>query len=133
MLLSAQFLHNELPIRVAHCIHLLERLPPRLSNAPEVLDLRREYLSTFEDLVSFPRLSLPPSQGVLPDGFDYVLGAGDSASMFRKVDLRRLSDSLGEVVHDAGALEVLDNHRDRFIDVLQTIKDRHQQGARFCV
>lgn len=40
MMLSAQFLHNELPVRLAHRVAELENLPYGLSAKPQVLRVR---------------------------------------------------------------------------------------------
>ena len=42
LLLSAQFLHNELPVRLAHRVAELENLPYGLSAKAHVLKVRRE-------------------------------------------------------------------------------------------
>ena len=51
LLLSAQFLHKELPIRIARRALELDSLPFGLSNKPAILKVRR----------CIPRLSLSPS------------------------------------------------------------------------
>ncbi|KAJ4721896.1 Pyruvate dehydrogenase (Acetyl-transferring) kinase mitochondrial [Melia azedarach] len=54
LLISAQFLHKELPIRIARRAIELERLPYGLSEKPAVLKVRDWYLDSFRDLRSFP-------------------------------------------------------------------------------
>lgn len=54
LLLSAQFLHKELPIRIARRAMELEALPHGLSHKPAVLKVRDWYLDSFRDLRSFP-------------------------------------------------------------------------------
>ncbi|KAF7837639.1 pyruvate dehydrogenase (acetyl-transferring) kinase, mitochondrial-like [Senna tora] len=56
LLLSAQFLHKELPIRIARRAIELERLPYGLSQKPAVLKVRDWYLDSFRDLRSFPEI-----------------------------------------------------------------------------
>lgn len=53
LLLSAQFLHNELPIRIARRVLELQSLPYGLSSKPAVLKVRDWYLDSFRDLRSF--------------------------------------------------------------------------------
>ncbi|XP_015932489.1 pyruvate dehydrogenase (acetyl-transferring) kinase, mitochondrial-like [Arachis duranensis] len=53
LLLSAQFLHSELPIRIARRSIELENLPCGLSQKPAVLKVRDWYLDSFRDLRSF--------------------------------------------------------------------------------
>ncbi|KAI4372526.1 hypothetical protein MLD38_010746 [Melastoma candidum] len=56
LLLSAQFLRNELPIRIARRAIELESLPYGLSEKPAVLKVRDWYLDSFRDLRSFPEI-----------------------------------------------------------------------------
>lgn len=56
LLLSAQFLHKELPIRIARRAIELESLPFGLSQKPAVLKVRDWYLDSFRDLRSFPEI-----------------------------------------------------------------------------
>lgn len=42
LILSAQFLHNELPVRLSHRVAELENLPYGLSAKPHVLKVRAE-------------------------------------------------------------------------------------------
>ncbi|KAF8387714.1 hypothetical protein HHK36_026368 [Tetracentron sinense] len=54
LLISAQFLHKELPIRIARRAIELESLPYGLSEKPAVLKVRDWYLDSFRDLRLFP-------------------------------------------------------------------------------
>ncbi|GLT91415.1 hypothetical protein SLE2022_093030 [Rubroshorea leprosula] len=54
LLISAQFLHKELPIRIARRAIELETLPHGLSEKPAVFKVRDWYLDSFRDLRSFP-------------------------------------------------------------------------------
>ncbi|GER31464.1 pyruvate dehydrogenase kinase [Striga asiatica] len=53
LLISAQFLHKELPIRIARRAIELDSLPYGLSHKPAVLKVRDWYLDSFRDLRSF--------------------------------------------------------------------------------
>ena len=53
LLLSAQFLHKELPVRLAHRVAELENLPYGLSSKPQVLKVRDWYVESFSDLRRF--------------------------------------------------------------------------------
>jgi len=50
---AAQFLHTELPIRLAHMSHDLETLPCGLSDMPSVQLIQRLYIQSFKDIVEF--------------------------------------------------------------------------------
>uniref|UniRef100_A0A5B6ZU63 Protein-serine/threonine kinase n=1 Tax=Davidia involucrata TaxID=16924 RepID=A0A5B6ZU63_DAVIN len=56
LLISAQFLHKELPTRIARRAIELETLPYGLSEKPAVLKVRDWYLDSFRDLTSFPEI-----------------------------------------------------------------------------
>uniref|UniRef100_A0A5B6ZPN8 Protein-serine/threonine kinase n=1 Tax=Davidia involucrata TaxID=16924 RepID=A0A5B6ZPN8_DAVIN len=56
LLISAQFLHKELPIRIARRAIELESLPYGLSEKPAVLKVRDWYLDSFRDLRTFPEI-----------------------------------------------------------------------------
>mmetsp|Transcript_21064 Transcript_21064/g.25291 ORF Transcript_21064/g.25291 Transcript_21064/m.25291 type:complete len:384 (+) Transcript_21064:200-1351(+) len=55
-ILSAQFLHKELPVRLAHRVAELENLPHGLSSKPNVLKVRDKYVDSFKDLRAFPKI-----------------------------------------------------------------------------
>ncbi|KAK7328562.1 hypothetical protein VNO77_22673 [Canavalia gladiata] len=54
LLISAQFLHKELAIRIARRAIELENLPYGLSQKPAILKVRDWYVDSFRDLRSFP-------------------------------------------------------------------------------
>mmetsp|Transcript_58152 Transcript_58152/g.185060 ORF Transcript_58152/g.185060 Transcript_58152/m.185060 type:complete len:176 (-) Transcript_58152:244-771(-) len=54
ILMSAQFLHKELPIRLAHRVTELENLPHGLSAKKHILKVRDWYVESFQDLRSYP-------------------------------------------------------------------------------
>ncbi|KAD5507951.1 hypothetical protein E3N88_15654 [Mikania micrantha] len=54
LILAAQFLHKELPIRIARRAIELQSLPYGLSQKPAILKVRDWYLDSFRDLRSFP-------------------------------------------------------------------------------
>ncbi|XP_055822219.1 pyruvate dehydrogenase (acetyl-transferring) kinase, mitochondrial-like [Solanum dulcamara] len=56
LLISAQFLHKELPIRIARRVIELEDLPYGLSKKLGVLKVRDWYLDSFRDLRSYPEI-----------------------------------------------------------------------------
>lgn len=56
LILSAQFLHNELPVRLAHRVAELENLPYGLSAKPHVLKVRDWYVESFKELKKFPKV-----------------------------------------------------------------------------
>jgi pyruvate dehydrogenase kinase 2/3/4 len=55
LLIGAQFLHQELPVRLAHRIKELEKLPFGLSEMPSVQIVKNMYVESFGDLIESPR------------------------------------------------------------------------------
>ncbi|KAI9499977.1 [Pyruvate dehydrogenase (acetyl-transferring)] kinase isozyme 2 [Coemansia spiralis] len=57
LLRAAQFLHDELPIRLAHRVVELDSLPDNLNQMPSVLRVKRMYIDSFNELINFPKVS----------------------------------------------------------------------------
>ncbi|KAJ2379147.1 [Pyruvate dehydrogenase (acetyl-transferring)] kinase isozyme 2, partial [Coemansia sp. RSA 2611] len=57
LLRGAQFLHDELPIRLAHRVVELDSLPESLNQMPSVLRVKRMYIDSFNELIHFPKAS----------------------------------------------------------------------------
>jgi len=53
LLLSAQFLHREIPVRLAHRVAELENLPHGISSKPQVQTVRDWYVESFRELRDF--------------------------------------------------------------------------------
>ncbi|KAJ1806682.1 [Pyruvate dehydrogenase (acetyl-transferring)] kinase isozyme 2, partial [Coemansia sp. RSA 2599] len=51
------FLHDELPIRLAHRVVELDSLPDNLNQMPSVLRVKRMYIDSFNELINFPKVS----------------------------------------------------------------------------
>ncbi|KDD74132.1 mitochondrial branched-chain alpha-ketoacid dehydrogenase kinase [Helicosporidium sp. ATCC 50920] len=56
LILSAQFLQNELPVRLAHRVAELETVPYGLSGKASVMKVRDWYVESFKELRDFPRV-----------------------------------------------------------------------------
>ena len=69
-MVSAQFLHNELPVRLAHRVAELENLPFGLSDMPQVLDVRDWYVESFTELRQFPRSREHGGRGTVDEHFE---------------------------------------------------------------
>ena len=55
LLLSAQFLHRELPVRLAHRIVELENLPYGLGANKQILTVQKWYVDSLMDLIELPK------------------------------------------------------------------------------
>ena len=56
LMVSAQFLHKELPVRFAHRVAELENLPLGLSSKEQVQTVRDWYVESYDELKSFPEV-----------------------------------------------------------------------------
>ncbi|KAK9382289.1 pyruvate dehydrogenase [Kockiozyma suomiensis] len=56
---GAQFLSEELPIRLAHRVKELNNLPDGLSEMPSIQKVRNWYAQSFEELTELPRPKIP--------------------------------------------------------------------------
>lgn len=57
LLRSAQYLHKELPVRIAHCITAFRRLPFIVGCNPSLLSIHELYISSFHELADFPAIT----------------------------------------------------------------------------
>jgi len=55
LLVAAQFLHSELPVRLSHRVRELESLPYGLSEMPSVGVVRDMYIESVHQLIELPR------------------------------------------------------------------------------
>ncbi|KAL0959514.1 hypothetical protein HGRIS_011224 [Hohenbuehelia grisea] len=60
LLRASQFLAEELPVRLAHRCKELDELPHNLSAMPSINKVKNWYAQSFEELISFPPIRLPP-------------------------------------------------------------------------
>lgn len=67
---SAQWLHGELPVRLAHRVRELGELPYGLADMPSVREVREMYQNSFCDIVE----SSPPQDAVDEQVFSEILG-----------------------------------------------------------
>ncbi|TDL16167.1 mitochondrial pyruvate dehydrogenase [Rickenella mellea] len=57
---ASHFLAEELPIRLAHRVKELDMLPHDLSDTPSINKVKNWYAQSFEELITFPTIRLPP-------------------------------------------------------------------------
>jgi len=60
LLKASQFLSEELPVRLAHRVKELDELPHNLSAMPSINKVKNWYAQSFEELITFPSIQLPP-------------------------------------------------------------------------
>ncbi|KAJ2936495.1 hypothetical protein H1R20_g599, partial [Candolleomyces eurysporus] len=61
LLKASQFLSEELPVRLAHRVKELDELPHNLSDMPSIKKVKNWYAQSFEELIDFPTIHLPPN------------------------------------------------------------------------
>ncbi|TBU25547.1 alpha-ketoacid dehydrogenase kinase [Dichomitus squalens] len=61
LLRGSQFLLEELPVRLAHRVKELDQLPHKLGDMPSINKVKNWYAQSFEELISFPPIRLPPA------------------------------------------------------------------------
>jgi len=54
LLKASQFIHEELPIRLAHRVKELEELPNNLSDMPSIIKVKNWYAQSFQELIEMP-------------------------------------------------------------------------------
>ena len=72
MRVSADFLHEELPVRLAHRVAELENLPLGLSEKPQVRRVRDWYVDSFCELRSFPPIKSQADVDAFTDLVDQI-------------------------------------------------------------
>lgn len=60
LLRASQFLLEELPVRLAHRAKELDELPHDMSSMPSIQKVKNWYAQSFEELINFPPIPLPP-------------------------------------------------------------------------
>lgn len=129
MLLSALFVHNELPIRLAKRVFELDSLPTKLLEEPAILKLRDDYLKSWKSVVDFPRFT--SEQGGEPLIPGYALGVRPTHEF---IDSLRSFASIGANLEGLVPAELLPAHvmaQDAFLRLLQDIKWRHRADQVF--
>ncbi|KAI8807936.1 mitochondrial branched-chain alpha-ketoacid dehydrogenase kinase-domain-containing protein [Cladochytrium replicatum] len=115
LLSGTQFMHQELPIRLAHRVVELENLPHGLSEMPSVDRVKRWYIQSFAELTEFPS---PTEFGVPTAALDHRKGEApvrmtDSPVRFYRPS--NVSDSYPEV----------QAYNEKFVKLIEAIKRRH--------
>ncbi|KAF7311640.1 Protein-serine/threonine kinase [Mycena kentingensis (nom. inval.)] len=145
LLKASQFLAEELPVRLAHRVKELDELPHNLSAMPSINKVKNWYAQSFEELINFPAVTLPPEirqaliaprtdEPALPESIPnpaianagYMNGNGANANGFNKLKLR-VPMERRYYANTKGVNwppEVADFNT-RFTKALETIKTRH--------
>ncbi|KAJ0400755.1 hypothetical protein P43SY_005476 [Pythium insidiosum] len=115
---SAQLLHREVPIRLARRIVDLENLPDGLPDAPAIVKLREELVSSFEQMITSP----------VPHDLD---GEREFMAMHRRIRTEHatmhnnLADALHELTHEPkGLSRLLDDFYNSRIGIRMLV-DQH--------
>lgn len=140
LLRASQFLLEELPVRLAHRAKELDELPHSLGSMPSIQKVKNWYAQSFEELISFPIISLPPDIRIALNHSDIALpvsipnpsikestyGGGRDCNGIPNGRLRIPIEKryYARITNTEWPPEVHDYNR-RFTKTLDTIKRRH--------
>lgn len=113
LLVSAQFLHKELPVRLAHRVIELENLPYGLSEKSPVRKVRDWYVDSFRDLRDFPDIADNEDELKFTDLIQRVKMRHNDVMPTMAMGIQELKEDLGKKV---GLNEIPEIHQflDRF-------------------
>ncbi|CAK9318434.1 unnamed protein product [Citrullus colocynthis] len=114
LLISAQFLHKELPIRIARRAIELENLPYGLSMKPAVLKVRDWYVDSFRDLRSFPEIKSSDDEKEFTQMIKAIKVKHNNVVPTMALGVQQLKKGLG--LNNIGSLDLHEIHQflDRF-------------------
>lgn len=95
LLLSAQFLHQELPIRLAHRVAELENLPFGLSTKSPVLKVRDWYVDSFQDIRAFPPILTKTDELNFTEMISQIKSRHNNVVPTMAMGIRELKQDLG--------------------------------------
>ncbi|CAK9160881.1 unnamed protein product [Ilex paraguariensis] len=113
LLISAQFLHKELPIRIARRAIELQTLPYALSQKPAILKVRDWYLDSFRDLRSFPEIKDKINELEFTEIIKMIKVRHNNVVPTMALGIQQLKKSLGPKV-DYKDLDEIHQFLDRF-------------------
>ncbi|KAJ9546358.1 hypothetical protein OSB04_018901 [Centaurea solstitialis] len=113
MIIAAQFLHKELPIRIARRAIELESLPYGLSHKPAVLKVRDWYLDSFRDLRSFPEIKDMTDERDFTQMIKMIKVRHNNVVPAMALGVKQLKQGLDHKVEDEG-LDEIHQFLDRF-------------------
>ncbi|KAF8169878.1 mitochondrial branched-chain alpha-ketoacid dehydrogenase kinase-domain-containing protein [Mycena galopus ATCC 62051] len=144
LLKASQFLAEELPVRLAHRVKELDELPHNLSAMPSIKKVKNWYAQSFEELISFPAITLPPDirqalmtrsdELALPEsipnpsmkGVGFTNGNGANGNGFNKLKLRvPMERRYYANTQGVNFPPEVQHYNTRFTKTLETIKSRH--------
>ncbi|KAJ8507851.1 hypothetical protein ONZ45_g9828 [Pleurotus djamor] len=155
LLRASQFLAEELPVRLAHRCKELDELPHNLSAMPSIKKVKNWYAESFQELISFPSINLPPhirralmdsrSEEHLPESLpnpsllnyveDYantsshppnMMGVNGNGSGYNKLKLRvPMERRYYADTNDITWPPEVQDYNKRFTKLLDSIKARH--------
>ncbi|BBN06903.1 pyruvate dehydrogenase kinase 2/3/4 [Marchantia polymorpha subsp. ruderalis] len=113
LLVSAQFLHKELPVRLAHRVTELENLPHGLSTKAPVLTVRDWYVDSFKDLRSFKEIQNLTDENRFTELLTHIKQRHNNVMPTMAMGIQELKEDLGRKV---GLNELPEIHQflDRF-------------------
>ncbi|KAI8846641.1 mitochondrial branched-chain alpha-ketoacid dehydrogenase kinase-domain-containing protein [Chytridium lagenaria] len=120
MLHATQFIHNELPIRLARRVVELENLPDHLSSMPSIHRVKNWYSQSFQDLVEFPR----PEEFGIPKELASAKLVSDRPVSAGPINVRYYNPMSEERLPPEVA-----QYNKKFVTCIENIKKRHDPVA----
>ncbi|KAL2470211.1 [Pyruvate dehydrogenase (acetyl-transferring)] kinase [Abeliophyllum distichum] len=114
LLISAQFLHKELPIRIARRAIELEALPYGLSRKPAVVKVRDWYLDSFRDLRSFPDIKDKSDELEFTQMIKMIKVRHNNVVPMMALGVQQLKKDLGTKIDYKEDLDEIQQFLDRF-------------------
>jgi len=129
ILLGAQFLHAELPIRLAHRAKELENLPYDLNKMPSVIKVRQLYENSFQDLVERKRPEDEEEEELFTDLLVRIRSRHDDVHKLMAKGVMELKSESGRGANDLKIHDFLDRFYRSRIGIRTLIS--HQADMRY--
>ncbi|KAJ3193822.1 hypothetical protein HK101_004037 [Irineochytrium annulatum] len=131
MLRATQFIHNELPIRLARRAVELETLPDALSKMPSVIRVKNWYTQSYRELIEFPK---PDAFGVPKAVMEMKLAAAAAADKIVPTGAgvggaRGLNVRYFNPIKDENLPPEVAAYNSKFVECIESIKKRHDPVA----
>ncbi|KAI8984283.1 mitochondrial branched-chain alpha-ketoacid dehydrogenase kinase-domain-containing protein [Mycotypha africana] len=137
---ASQFLHEELPIRLAHRVKELEELPRNLSQMPSIIKVKHWYAQSFKDLIELPQPKISSlvknhQQPLISRSSETLPHNIPNPSLPKKITNKPVSNSIHQSVpigqryyNKVDATECppeIAEYTNKFVRTIEAIKRRH--------
>ncbi|KAG1444718.1 hypothetical protein G6F55_012232 [Rhizopus delemar] len=126
---ASQFLHEELPIRLAHRVKELDELPNNLSKMPSIIKVKDWYAQSFQDLIELQTPQIPNT--IKERLYSKVEELPPSipnpslANIIKSQSSLHRSGSIGHSLDDVECSPEIIEYTDQFVKTIERVKRRH--------